>query len=262
MIFSQNPDLTPEDLDALLAPVETTPGDYNADGLVDTADIDLQAMAMQEANPDLGTFDENADGLVNDADRIIWVQDHAKTWFGDANFDGSFSTDDLVAVFAAGKYETTQPAIWSEGDWTGDLVFDSGDLVAAFSDGGFELGPRPRGCGLCRPRTHSCGDCLAGIGRHRRIGASPRGASRDSTSQPRVSTRRFTMESERRLAIKKRPPASSDAGGRFLVGSSTAHEALCQEGPGSSDRKPFFRGWAFFPERLRPLLRRWQGLPR
>ncbi len=34
-------------------------------------------------------------------------------------------------------------AVWSEGDWSGDMVFDSGDLVAAFSDGGFELGPRP-----------------------------------------------------------------------------------------------------------------------
>ena len=73
---------------------------------------------------------------------MIWVQTHAKTWFGDANFDGVFSTDDLVAVFAAGKYETEQMATWAEGDWSGDMVFDSGDLVAAFSDGGFELGPR------------------------------------------------------------------------------------------------------------------------
>ncbi len=119
------------------------PGDYNSDGVVDTADIDLQAIAMADAMPDLGTYDENGDGLVNDEDRIIWVQDHAKTWFGDSNFDGVFSTDDLVAVFAAGKYETTNAANWSEGDWTGDQVFDSGDLVAAFSDGGFELGPRP-----------------------------------------------------------------------------------------------------------------------
>ncbi len=119
------------------------PGDYNHDGVVDTADIDLQANAMLDPMPDLATFDENADGLVNSADRVIWVEDHAKTWFGDANFDGVFSTDDLVAVFAAGKYETQQAAIWAEGDWTGDKVFDSGDLVAAFSDGGFELGPRP-----------------------------------------------------------------------------------------------------------------------
>ena len=117
-------------------------GDYNSDGVVDTADIDLQAVAMQSPTTNLATFDENGDGTIDDVDRVIWVTQHAKTWFGDANFDGSFTTDDLVAVFAAGKYETGNMAVWSEGDWTGDMVFDSGDLVAAFSDGGFELGPR------------------------------------------------------------------------------------------------------------------------
>ncbi len=119
------------------------PGDYNEDGMVDTADIDLQAMAMKTPTENLATYDENNDGLVDEKDRIIWVQQHAKTWFGDANFDGSFTSDDLVAVFAAGKYETSQSATWVEGDWSGDEVFDSADLVAAFSDGGFELGPRP-----------------------------------------------------------------------------------------------------------------------
>ncbi len=121
----------------------TLPGDYNMDGVVDTADIDLQAVAMKTPTQDLATFDENGDGTINELDRTIWVTDHAKTWYGDANFDGVFSTDDLVAVFAAGKYETGGMAVWAEGDWTGDMVFDSGDLVAAFSDGGFELGPRP-----------------------------------------------------------------------------------------------------------------------
>ncbi len=119
------------------------PGDYNADGVLDAADVDLQALAMNDPMPDLNVYDENDDGLVDSEDRIIWVQDLAKTWFGDANFDGSFTSDDLVVVFAAGKYETQQAANWSEGDWDGDLVFDSADLVAAFADGGYELGPRP-----------------------------------------------------------------------------------------------------------------------
>ncbi len=130
-----------------------SPGDYNEDGAVDTLDVDLQAVAMQTPTENLETYDENGDGMVDDADRIIWVQDYANTWFGDANFDGSFTTDDLVAVFAAGKYETQQSANWSEGDWTGDLVFDSGDLVAAFSDGGFELGPRPAVASVPEPAS-------------------------------------------------------------------------------------------------------------
>ncbi len=147
----------------------TLPGDYNSDGVVDTDDADLQAQAMNTPTPDLGIFDENGDGMVDDGDRIIWVQDHANTWFGDANFDGVFSTDDLVAVFAAGKYETSQAAVWAEGDWTGDLVFDSGDLVAAFSDGGFELGPRGAVSAVPEPSAIVLGllGCLALVRRRR-----------------------------------------------------------------------------------------------
>ena len=118
-----------------------TPGDYNADGAVDVADIDLQSAAMKDPNPDLGTFDENGDGEVNFDDRLIWVKTHRKTRVGDANLDGEFSSGDLVSVFAAGKYETGDMASWAEGDWDGDMTFGSGDLVAAFSDGGYEQGP-------------------------------------------------------------------------------------------------------------------------
>ncbi len=121
----------------------TEPGDYNGDGVIDAADVDLQAQAMKDANPDLSIFDENMDGLVNTDDRLIWVKDHAKTWIGDANLDHEFTSGDLVEVFAAGKYETGDMALWGEGDWDGNMLFDSGDLVAAFSDGGYELGPPP-----------------------------------------------------------------------------------------------------------------------
>ena len=46
-------------------------------------------------------------------------------------------------MFTAGLYETGQLATWSQGDWDGDKVFGSGDFVVAFTDGGYELGPRP-----------------------------------------------------------------------------------------------------------------------
>ena len=117
------------------------PGDYNSDGMVDAADADRQAVEMKAEMPDLGTFDENDDGKVDNADRIIWVKDHAATWVGDSNLDNEFNSGDLVAVFAAGKYETGEMAGWAEGDWDGDMTFSSGDLVAAFSDGGYEQGP-------------------------------------------------------------------------------------------------------------------------
>ncbi len=131
-------------------PLQLTPegatgpdGDYNGNGVLDPGDIDEQAVAMLTPTDNLAKYDENGDGRINSQDRIVWVTDLAKTWFGDANFDGSFSTDDLVQVFAAGKYETADSATWEQGDWDGDMKFDSSDLVAAFSDGGFEVGPRP-----------------------------------------------------------------------------------------------------------------------
>jgi hypothetical protein len=117
------------------------PGDYNNDGVVDASDIDLQAVAMKDPNPDLATFDENGDNVVDIKDRQIWVKDHARTWMGDANLDDEFNSGDLVAVFAAGLYETGEMALWGQGDWDGDMAFGSGDLVLAFADGGYEQGP-------------------------------------------------------------------------------------------------------------------------
>jgi len=130
------------------------PGDYNSDGVVDASDIDLQTGAMKDPNPDLATFDENGDGRVDITDRQIWVKDHARTWMGDANLDDEFNSGDLVAVFAAGLYETGRMALWGQGDWDGDMVFGSGDLVLAFADGGYERGPRavpavPEPSGIC-----------------------------------------------------------------------------------------------------------------
>ena len=46
--------------------------------------------------------------------------------------------------FQAGEYEDDllENSSWKTGDWNGDGDFNSGDLVTAFSDGGFERGPR------------------------------------------------------------------------------------------------------------------------
>lgn len=47
-----------------------------------------------------------------------------------------------MVVFTSGKYETGATAGWSEGDWNGDMLFESGDMVTAFTAGSYELGPR------------------------------------------------------------------------------------------------------------------------
>ena len=89
-------------------------------------------------------YDLNGDSLVNDADRDVWVNDLAYTYYGDAQLDGEFSSADFVEVFAAGEYEDGLPGNsgWATGDWNGDTEFGSADFVVAFAAGGYEMGPR------------------------------------------------------------------------------------------------------------------------
>ena len=49
---------------------------------------------------------------------------------GDANLDRRYDQLDIVNVLQSAKYLTGQPATWSEGDWTGDGLFDQLDIVA------------------------------------------------------------------------------------------------------------------------------------
>lgn len=115
--------------------------DFDGNGVLDVIDIDAISAAIRMGKNDF-EFDLNRDGSVDDKDRSTWVVDLKTTYFGDANLDGEFSSSDLVSVFTVGKYETGEPAGWSEGDWNGDGLFTSSDFVKAFSDGGYEQGRR------------------------------------------------------------------------------------------------------------------------
>ena len=118
-------------------------GDYNDNGELDAGDLDLQAEAIA-GGQDPPEFDLNGDGVVDvDGDRIMWLHDLKKVYVGDVDLDGFFESGDFVAVFVAGKYETSEPATWEEGDWNADLVFSSADFVTAFIDGGYEKGQFP-----------------------------------------------------------------------------------------------------------------------
>ena len=127
-----------------IAPEGTLPGDFNTNGILDAADIDMLSAAVRAgANPP--AYDLTSDNLVNEADRTRWVEVLKYTYFGDANLDGEFNSGDFVAAFAAGKYEdgVAGNAGWAEGDWDGNGDFESADFVRAFASGGYELGPRP-----------------------------------------------------------------------------------------------------------------------
>ena len=118
--------------------------DLNGNSVVDVGDIDQLADAIRSGNQHQ-FYDLNQDGVVDNEDRLVWVQDpsFANTYFGDANLDGMFDSGDLIEVFQADKYESMEGAGWAEGDWNGDGRFGSGDLIAAFQGNGYERGPRP-----------------------------------------------------------------------------------------------------------------------
>ncbi len=127
-------------------------GDFNGNGVRDVDDIDQLTRQAATKNHDSG-FDINGDSLVDVLDIQAWVGDLENTWVGDSNLDGEFNSTDFISAFQAGKFETAEMSVWSEGDWTGDGVFESGDLVAAFQDGGFELGPRSAGQSVPEPMS-------------------------------------------------------------------------------------------------------------
>ncbi|MEZ6121143.1 MAG: hypothetical protein R3C28_31880 [Pirellulaceae bacterium] len=120
-------------------------GDTDFDGLLTAADIDMLSEAVRSGEYHYN-FDNNQDGIVDQADRTLWVDDEAfaNTYFGDANLDGEFNSSDMTLVFSAAEYEDniTLNSTWAEGDWNGDGDFDSSDLILAFQDGGYEQGPK------------------------------------------------------------------------------------------------------------------------
>jgi hypothetical protein len=124
-----------------ILPLSDVPGDFNGNGILDAADIDQLSEQVREATND-PLYDLNADALVNDLDRQVWVHDLKQTWFGDADLNGAFDSTDLVQVLAFGEYEdgVELSSTWLTGDWDGDAEFTSGDLVVALADGGYEAG--------------------------------------------------------------------------------------------------------------------------
>ena len=106
-------------------------------------DIDSLSAAIRAGATET-RFDLNGDGAVNNSDRVHWVEETSKTYFGDSNLYGEFNTADFVAVFTFGEYEDAVAgnSLWAEGDWDGNGDFDSGDFVTAFAAGGYEAGPR------------------------------------------------------------------------------------------------------------------------
>ena len=111
-------------------------GDFNQDGIVDAADIDLLFDEMNAGTHKL-EFDMTRDGRVEQEDADELVQTIMGTQYGDTNLDAVFDSFDLLRVLQTGLYRKDVSAGWEAGDWDGDGRFNSLDLVFALQFGGY-----------------------------------------------------------------------------------------------------------------------------
>jgi hypothetical protein len=116
-------------------------GDFDGDGLLGAADLDMLIAAVRSGENSEG-FDVTGDSQVDSADLREYVTSRQRlnSFFGDSNLDGRFNRLDLVHVLIAGQYEdgVGGNSTWATGDWNGDGEFDSGDLLFAMQEGGYE----------------------------------------------------------------------------------------------------------------------------
>jgi hypothetical protein len=131
-----DPDGTRADMGAYAFASVDVRGDFNDDGVINIADVDLLCTRIATGGGE-SHFDLTDDGMVDDADITMMIGDILGSVFGDVTLDGLFNSSDLVAVFRSGKYETaeTHDATWSSGDWNCDGDFSTGDLVTVFRRG-------------------------------------------------------------------------------------------------------------------------------
>ena len=113
--------------------------DINGDGTIASDDVDLFCAHFRASD---AAADLNGDGTVDRDDLVFLIAGTLRTSFGDTNLDGRFDAADLLAVAAAGRYESDadEPAVWSQGDWNCDGRVDSQDFVFAFQNGRFDGG--------------------------------------------------------------------------------------------------------------------------
>lgn len=100
-------------------------GDFNNDGILDVADLDVLTEQIRSGSIDT-TFDLDGNGEVSEADRATWVTDLKRISFGDANLDGKVDRADLNVLGV--NWQSTTAQSWSDGDFNGDGKVNAPDL--------------------------------------------------------------------------------------------------------------------------------------
>ncbi len=105
--------------------------DFDADGDVDVADVDILVAEIIGGTHD-SKFDLSADGDVNNADLTKWLSDAASVngfaesfLLGDVNLDGTVNVADVNTV---AQNWLGHPNTWQLGDFNADGIVNTGDL--------------------------------------------------------------------------------------------------------------------------------------
>lgn len=113
------------------------PGDFDADGLLTVSDIDLlssRIRRMEFSSP----FDLERDNLLDNLDRVEWVESLASTFSGDTNLDKRVDVPDFLRLSAS----FGQTGGWGEGDFDGDGTVGFPDFLILSENFG-QIGSAP-----------------------------------------------------------------------------------------------------------------------
>ena len=115
----------------LVQPPETggVLGDFDGAGSLTAQDIDL--LSMQVGQADLA-FDLDGDGSVTSADRVVWVETLADSFFGDADLNGVVEFPDFLALSS----NFNNLGGWSAGDFDGSGTVRFPDFLMLSSNFG------------------------------------------------------------------------------------------------------------------------------
>jgi hypothetical protein len=101
-------------------------GDFNNDYVVNATDIDLLSAAINNHSTNYATYDLTKDDKINSADMDMLVKNILKTYYGDADLNGSVGVSDLSVL--AAYYNTPSGASWANGDFDGNGAVGVSDL--------------------------------------------------------------------------------------------------------------------------------------
>lgn len=137
------------DFDALLWPSSLL-GDFTRNGVLDAGDIDLLSLEVGN-NSNAAKYDVTGDGIVDQFDRSMWVEDLAGTFFGDTDLNGSVEFADFLSL--SSRFGSL--AGWAAGDFDGNGSVEFADFLSLSSNYGKEghhsaaTVPEPRFSAVC-----------------------------------------------------------------------------------------------------------------